>query len=236
MVSSRLAAAKRPFRMRRGLDRVDVEVVGAGMAGIAHQHALQHRDDLHGPVPGLAVLGPQVPRIEVHHALGVDRRRVEIVGIGLAQRLHARREVLRQLGQVGVRDRSNSAPPALRHRRARAPAPSPPASRLLHQSHGLLQLRPARPAGCSWGRGRRRCPTAASASGIQLRSALERADRLRMVEREGQDQALVEIALRVLLRGRDGVVMVAQPVDQGDGLVVRRGARRQQRDDRGCAQ
>jgi hypothetical protein len=55
-------------------------------------------------------------------------------------------------------------------------------------------------------------------------------------ESEGQDQALIEEALRVLLGCRDDVVMITEPIDQGRGLVVRHGAGCRQGDHGGRTQ
>ena len=49
------------------------------MLRIGGEHALELGDDLESAALGLAVVGPEVPRLEVHQRFGVDRRRVEIV-------------------------------------------------------------------------------------------------------------------------------------------------------------
>ena len=54
---------------------------------------------------------------------------------------------------------------------------------------------------------------------IELGRALERADRFLVVEAEDQVEALVEVALRLGVRRRDGVMVIPQPGQEPYGLV-----------------
>ena len=63
----------------RGLGGVDVVVVGADVVGIAGEHPLEHLDDLLGALGGVALFVVELPRAEVHRALGVERGGVEVV-------------------------------------------------------------------------------------------------------------------------------------------------------------
>ena len=60
-------------------------------SGRAAARVSSKRDDLRGRRLRLAVLGPVVPRRQVHQRFGEERLRVEVVGILLRERAHLRR-------------------------------------------------------------------------------------------------------------------------------------------------
>jgi hypothetical protein len=108
-VGRRLAA----FRRRRGFDRVDVEVQRARMVRRLAQHRLQRGYDIGAMAfRRLGVGLPVVPRLGVHHRLGVEGRRVEVGGvlapelahrcsIGLVQRMAVGLGILRIAAREG---------------------------------------------------------------------------------------------------------------------------------------
>jgi len=68
----------------------------------ALQHPLQHADELQRAVFGRPVGLPILPRIQIHHGLGVECRGVRIVGIVAGQHLHRGRVIARQLLAIGL--------------------------------------------------------------------------------------------------------------------------------------
>ena len=56
---------------------MDVKVACAGMIRLAGQDAFEHRQDLGRVGLGLAVPGPDVPRLKVHQRFGVERADVD---------------------------------------------------------------------------------------------------------------------------------------------------------------
>ena len=97
-----LGRGKRALGALRGFGGVDVEVVRARMVGVALQDRLEHGDDLDGVRSRLAGGRPELPRRQVHQALGVESRGVEVVRIARGERLHGRRVVARDLRLVGI--------------------------------------------------------------------------------------------------------------------------------------
>ena len=72
----------------RSLDGVDVVVIRAAVIRIATQNTFEHRHDLERAFRRLAIERPELPRTQVHHAFGVERGGVEIVGIVFRQLAH----------------------------------------------------------------------------------------------------------------------------------------------------
>ena len=68
---------------------MDVEVVGTDVVGIGAQDGFRLRDDGFGVFGGLAVERPQLPRRQVHHALGVHGDGIGVVGILLGELAHS---------------------------------------------------------------------------------------------------------------------------------------------------
>ena len=164
---------------------------------------------------GAAAAGlPVVPRAEVHHRFGVEHRDLVVVGELRRDLLHRRRigrierrpVGLRVLGVAG-RDRRNQ--------------------RLLARAR--LGAEPARLLGGREGRRhrvflhrqvdvgpehQRFAPEAHRAVGIELLRLAEGALRLVVIERVGEPESLIEIGLRLLVRGRDLVRHRAEPLPQ----------------------
>ena len=87
---------ERLFWMGRGLNRMDVIVIGAGVLGIALQHDAERIEDLlRARVLGSVGI-PQLPRIGVHQSLGVHGLHVEIVRILLRDEAHRLDVILEQ--------------------------------------------------------------------------------------------------------------------------------------------
>ena len=160
-----------------------------------------------------AVRVPVVPRRRVHQRLREQRRRVEVVRELRHDVAHRgrvggveRRTVGLRIGDVALRQRRRCSACSF------ADAFAGALPRLPDRVEGLLRrlrrdrrvdVRPER---------ERHAPVAHRAVGIDRRGLLERANRLGVVERVGQRQALVEVALRLGRRGRDLVVQVAEVV------------------------
>jgi hypothetical protein len=89
--------------MSRGLDGVDVEVVRAGMVGIAREHGLEKLHDLRCSRVGLEVQRPELPGAQVHERFRVERRGVEIVGVALVDLAHGRRVREVEIAGLGIR-------------------------------------------------------------------------------------------------------------------------------------
>ena len=170
-----------------------------------------------GPLCGFGVAAaglPVVPRAEVHHRFGVEHRDLVVVG-ELRRDLRHRRRIgrierrpvgLRVLGVAG-RDRRNQ------RLLARARLGGEPA-RLLggregrrHRVflHRQVDVGPEH---------QRFAPEAHRAVGIELLRLAEGALRLVVIERVGEPESLVEIGLRLLVRGRDLVRHRAEPLPQ----------------------
>ena len=209
-------ARERAFGMRRRLDGVHVVVVGARVERIALQHRLEHGGDLLGALGRRAVRLPELPWMEVHRALGVERRRVEVIGIAADDLAHGvlvvggeRLQVRRVVVRVAAGERLDVG--ALVRRRAARER-----ERLLH---GVV--------GGALARGidvevdvRSECegdaPPGHGGLRIELSRAREGADGLLVVEGEDQVEALVEEALRLGLGGGDGMAVVTETGHQPD--------------------
>ena len=81
-------ARQRVLGPGRRFERVDVVMVGADVKGIAAQHGFENRDERFCALLRLAVVRPELPRVQIHQALGVQRGRVEIVWILARQIAH----------------------------------------------------------------------------------------------------------------------------------------------------
>ena len=195
---------------------MDVVVVGARMHGIALQDRLEHGHDLERVRPRLAVGRPELPRMEVHEALGVHRRRVEVVGVPRRERLHRRRVVARELrlvGRGGIRDVTHRQ--RLHVRALVLGSARGKRQRLLDLGAGLLQpIGLGRLVVVVGAERERHAPVRHRGFRIELGRALERAERLLVVEAEEQRQALVEVLLRLGARSLDRVAVRAHPAEQ----------------------
>ena len=206
---------------------MDVVVVGAKVIRIARQHRLEHGHDLFGALRGLAVERPELPRVQVHQALGVERGGVEVVGVSARQIAHgvgvlARQRRAVRLGIGRKPDghrldvRALGLGPALRQRQRLRDG----RVRLLRPVivHIEVVVGTERP---------RDAPVRHRGLRIELGRALERADGFLVVEPEHQIKPLVEVALRLRARRRDGVVVVAHPRHERGSLGLGcRGRRR----------
>ncbi len=87
-IDQTVGGRQRLLGLVRRLHRVDVEVVRAGMVGVDLEHPLEGDDDFGRPTLGPAVLVPEIPRLQIHQRLGVERTDVRIVGVRLPGKLH----------------------------------------------------------------------------------------------------------------------------------------------------
>ena len=89
--------------MRRRFDGVDVIVIRAEVARVAAQDAFERRDDLLGALRRLPLRVPELPRVQIHEALGVERGGVEVIGMSGRDVVHGARIVDGQRLQIRVR-------------------------------------------------------------------------------------------------------------------------------------
>ena len=206
---------------------MDVVVVGARVMGIAGEHAFERADDLGRLGPGLAVLGPEVPRPQVHQRLGEEGLDVEVVGepcrhlahrggVGLVEGALGLGIRRRRVGVARDERLDEGALHRLDARRARE-------RRLRRLVGGLRALGLGGEVDVR-AEGHARSPGAARARRIEPDRVLERALRLLQVERVEQQQPLVEVALGAgRLRG-DRAMVPAELREIGRRRILRGGA------------
>ncbi len=197
---------ERPLGLPRGLDGVDVVVVGAGVHRVALQDRLERRHDLGRALGRRPVRLPELPGAQVHARLGVQRRRVEIVRIPLGERFHRRVVVARELRLVGgriggVADREGlDVGPLVGGRGGRE------REGLLDFDPRLLQAFFRRSGVVVVGAEREgHAPVRHRRFRIEIRRARERPDRFFVVEAEEEHHPLIEVLLRFGARRRDRV-------------------------------
>ena len=76
------------LRMRRGFNGVNVIMICAEMIRVAFQNRFEQGHNLFSVLGRFAVGAPKMPRMQIHHALGVERCCVEIVRITRDQLAH----------------------------------------------------------------------------------------------------------------------------------------------------
>jgi hypothetical protein len=227
-----LRRGQRTLRRARGLERVDQEVVGAGVVRRAGQHPLERVDRRHRAFARLrAVPAPPLPRRQHHQRLRIEHRDFVVVG-ELARRFHHRLRVgdvegvgvlrrrqhgaHRRRGAVVERCRRGREVEPRRHRLDQCPLPRRDAAHERQRATCVLgrarvggtqrvvDVRPDRIGDA---------PLAHRAARIEPRRLAEGAQRLGVVERIGQPQALVEELLRQRLARGDGQVSLADALD-----------------------
>ena len=216
-IAEPLRARQGALRVRRGLDGVDVIVVGAGVIGVPIEHRLQRGHDLQRARRGLSRLRPEAPGAQIHQGFGEERGGVEIVGICGAERAH-------RIG-VGLVARSPLAGPGLVAHRERVDVVPLGVTRALQSGHGTLDG--ARGGPLARG-GERRVDVGAERQGhapvghgeirIEARGLLEGAPRLVVVEGVDEAQALIEVALGERGGGGDRVRVISEVVEERHGL------------------
>ena len=204
----------------RLLDRVDEEVGGADVIGIALEHARERVDELLRARLGLAVRRPVVPGHGVHHRFGEQRGGVVVVreaqrdaahrgGVSLVER----RAIGGGIGAVALGERLDHGLLALARLGREL-------QRLVHRLPDL-GLRRRVVGGVDVGSERvGDAPVAHRALRIELGGVAERRGRLAVVEAERERQSLVEEALRLLRGGGDGVVVEVEVVHQVGAVAV----------------
>ncbi len=207
-------AIVRPLRLVRRFHRVDVEVVCADVLGIAPQHALQCADDLFRTFVWTSLLVPQLPRVQVHQAFGIERGCIQIIGILLRQFLHRAGVILLDLLVVGV-FRIGVAPghggdivalglggAVLQRLRFADGFEGDALAPLIDRK---VVVRPDRI---------RHAPPRHRQLGIQFGGAAEGPLALGVIEAVAERQSLVEELLRFAVRGADLVLHLAEPGHQ----------------------
>ena len=174
--------------------------------------ALEGLDDLLGARMRRAIGCPQVPRPEVHHGVGEERRGLQVVGklpcdvphrvgVGAVEGL----ALGRGIGRVAFRQR-------LDQRALRRPRASGEALRLTRGAPGLRLTIGVRRVVVVRALRDGDTPEAHRTLRIQARRLSERLLRLVVVERVDQPQALIEPALRVGRSRRDPVRVAAERI------------------------
>ncbi len=204
---------------------MDVQVVGRRMIGCAGEHAVDGAERLGGLGLGRALVGlPVVPRRGVHPPIDPDDGGVVIIRMRLGDALHRGGKRAVERGAVGFRvgrdvargegvDVGALADAGLGLERLRA-LERGPGERRGFVGHRAVDVRPVR-VGLA--------PVRHRAVGIEFGDGAEGADRLLVVEVEEQYHALVEVALSERRRGRDGVVMAADVLEERRGRLARLG-------------
>ncbi len=198
-----LRTGERALRMRRRLDGVDVVVIRAEVMGVALQHRLQRADDGGGSLGGVAVVVIELPWVEVHHRLGVERGDVVIRRILLRQLAHGRAVVDRELLQIGVRIVAVT----LRQRLDEVA--------LLRRGVRLERLRLLHRLDRAEGEGD--APPRHGEIRIELAGALERLHRRLVIEAVEVLHALIEELLRLGALRRHRAMKLAEPRIERDG-------------------
>ena len=195
-----LGAVERAFRRQRRFRRVNVVMIRADVFGIARQHGFERPDDVERAFRRCAGCRPELPRMEIHQALGVERRGIEIVRILFDQRPHRvlvlngeRLQVGFRIVRIALAERRHVGALVVRcaigklqgalHRFIR---------RLLTIGIDvLIDVRSERQRDSPLRHRRRR---------IELGGSRERSDRLFVIERVDERQPLIEELLRVRAR------------------------------------
>ncbi|TMH63208.1 MAG: hypothetical protein E6H55_06455 [Betaproteobacteria bacterium] len=81
-------------------------MIGADVLRRARQHALEHGDDLLCALCGRPIGRPEFPRMQVHQALGVENRRIDVLRITPDEILHRILVGKLQRLDIGVRIRA----------------------------------------------------------------------------------------------------------------------------------
>ena len=218
-----IGARQRAIGTGRRLHGVDVVMIRPEVIGIAAQHRFEHGRDLLGTFRRRPVEPPQLPRPQVHQALGIQRRGVEVVGEPLRQIAHPVRVLTRERRAVrlGIGREANGHGldvGALAVRASRRQR-----ERLLHGRKRLHRARVVDVEVVVRAEGPGNAPVRHGGLRIELRRAGERAHRFLVVEAEHQIEALVEELLRLWIGRGDGMVMVAEARHEGRASGLCRG-------------
>ena len=189
---------QRAIRLRRRLDRVDIQVDRPCVIRVACEHRFQRREQLGGTALRLrASRLPVIPGLCVHHGLGIERKNRVVTRIFFGHRFHRVGVGGVELGTVGLRVRRVA---LLQSRDQRT----------------IFGRRAGREFDCLGQRGHRRrhclrhhrridvrpehqrlTPPGHRELWVFLLCSLKRTLRLGVVEREGPSHALVEVGLRL---------------------------------------
>ncbi len=211
-------------RIRTGLHRVDVEMIGSGVRRIRREDTLEGDHDLLGARLGRTLRCPQAPRAEIHERVGQERGRVEVVrelprDIAHGIRVGAVERRPAGAGGRGVpgRQRGDQCPLALgRGRRGQR-------ARLIDRGERpKLALRVGRAVVVRAVR-QRHAPRAHRARRIEAGGLAESGLGLVVVEAVDEPQTLVEEGLRPRRRGGDGAMVATQVVEERGRDGRRRG-------------
>ena len=206
-----LGARERPFGVTGRLDGVDVVVVSADVPRVSPQDRLEDGDDHLGALRWRAIRVPEPPGAEVHEAFRIERRRVEIIGVALAQLSHGNAVLDRQRLQIRGRMRR-----------------VPPGESLDVVSLGLWSAPPQRLSPLDGRRcgpfalgidvevdvraeGERDAPVRHRGLRIHVGGVPEGPHGLVVVEGEDESEAIVEEALRLGIRRRNGMMVRDHP-------------------------
>ena len=76
-----IRAGQRLLGMRRRFDRVNIVMIRTEVIRIPLQNRFEDRNDFFSPFRGFAIRAPQHPWPQIHCALGIKRRGVQIIRI-----------------------------------------------------------------------------------------------------------------------------------------------------------
>ena len=203
------------LRMRRGFNRVDVEMIRERMFGIELQDGLERREDFVGARICLTFRRPLIPWAQIHHRLGEEGADILIIRVSLPDFAHRvriglveRRAIFRLRIGITMTERLDQI--ALHRRRVLG---------VLLRKLEFLPGQLCRARRDRWkidirSAGERDAPVRHGAFRIGLRGSLEGADRFAVVEAMIKGEALIEIALRLPRVGRDFTFVGAKPVEE----------------------
>jgi len=203
-----------PLRLAGLLDGVDVQVNGAYVIRIEAQGLLQGGDDLRGPGPLLAVGEPEVPGVQVHQRFGGQGENGRIFRIAGGDDPHRVGVRLVQSGAIVGLHRliafEQSRGQCLFERTGSARQIAGPGRQVVGPG-GVAGIH----GGVDVGAEHQRAPPVAHAAiRIVQRGFGEGEIGGSVIEREGEREALIEVALRGRGPGGDRQVQIAEAVEQ----------------------
>ncbi len=209
-----LGRRRRSIGRLRRFDRMDVVMIRARMLRIALHHAFERRHDLSRPGLRCVVGFVELPRMLIHDAFGVERGHVEIVGKLLRQLAHRRRVrllthhlIARRIGDIALAERGHE---SLLH----VAAVRLPLFGFSNVLIALLQTFGQRDIVDVGAKSERHAPVRHRRRRIERGRALERLERLLVIEAVEKRQPLIEELLRFRVRGLDGAVMRSKIAEQ----------------------
>ena len=206
--------SERAFRTLRRFDGMNVIVDRAGVIGITTQHRLKCRHDLFSTFGRFAVRAPELPGTQVHRALRVKRRRVEVVRITLDQFAHRVFVIDGELFQICFRFDGIALPERFDVGAFVLGSFGCERKRFLHRFVSSFFSVGSDVEIDVWAQRERNAPISHGEIGINFSRALEGTNRFVVIKRVDESKALIEKLLCFGFGCRDRVVMRAHAGDQ----------------------